>query len=168
MTNELTTINEEDYDPAEVLDSQTFIQPPMPDVRDYELTPAQIKAAQAVLINDMTLKKRGVARKTYMQLSADLGISHDTLQRYRALPEFARFIRDGAQLAVSSSVPMAITRLHQLADGSFGTPSIRALEMILEMTGVYSKSQKHEISHQYAAQPQVSDAELQRIIDANN
>lgn len=167
MTNELSNIDETNYEMAEVMNVMDYIQAPMPDVRDYDLTPIQLNAAQAVLINDMTLKKRGVTRKTYIQLAADLGISHDTLQRYRALPEFSRFIRDGAQLAVSSSVPMAITRLHQLADGSFGTPSIKALEMILEMTGVYSKSQKHEISHQYAAPVQVSDAELQRIIDAN-
>lgn len=163
LTDELNEVLE----PAEVLDSQAFIQPPLPNVEDYDLTPLQLKAAQAVMINDMTLKKKGAKRKPYKQIAADLGIDEDTLIRYRALPEFQRFVRDAMRLSVSSSIPMAITRLTQLADGSItGTPSIRAIEMLLEMDGMYSKSTKHEINvKQPPMTAQVSDEELARIIE---
>ncbi len=166
MTNDITRLTGELAEPAEVLDSAEFIQPPLPNVDEYDLTPIQLKAAQAVMFNDMTLKKKGSKRKPYKQIAAELGIDEDTLIRYRALPEFQRFTRDAMQLSVSSSVPMAITRLHQLADGSItGTPSIKAIEMLLEMDGLYSKSSKHEISVQQPTfNTPVSDEELARII----
>lgn len=165
MKNEIKAI-EEQYEPAEVLDTETFIQPPLPTSEDYDLTPLQLKAAQAVMINDMTLKRRGNKRKTYAQIASELGVSHDTLTRYRALPEFQRYVRDAVSMSASSSVSMAMTRLQQLADGSItGTPSIRAIEMLLEIGGIYSKSTKHEIAMQQpTVQAQVSDADLQRII----
>ncbi len=165
MTNELQQL-EEQYEPASVLDTETFIQPPMPNVEDYDLTVIQLKAAQAVLLNDMTLKKRGNRRKPYKQLASELGIDEDTLIRYRALPEFQRFIKDAAQLSVASSVPMAIARLHQLADGSIaGQPSIKAIQMLLEMAGLYSTSTKVNVQVEQPTYPaQVSDADLQRII----
>ena len=169
MTNDITRLTDElseALEPAEVLDSPTFIQPPLPDVEDYDLTPIQMKAAQAVMINDMTIKRKGVKRKPYKQIATELGIDEDTLIRYRALPEFRRFTNDAMRLSVASSIPMAITRLAELADGSItGTPSIRAIEMLLEMDGMYSKSTKHEVSvHQPSVQAQVSDEELARII----
>lgn len=165
MANELERL-EEQYEPATVLEAETFIQPPLPDVSNYDLTPLQLKAAQAVMINDMTLKKKGAKRKPYKQIAVELGIDEDTLIKYRALPEFQRFVKDAVSMSAASSIPMAITRLHQLADGSItGTPSIRAIEMILEIGGVYSKSQNHNINVQQAQPIQtVSDADIQRII----
>ncbi|GEM_PF-4255828 len=162
ITDELTMIDE----PAEVLDTETFIQPPLPNVDEYDLTPLQLKAAQAVMLNDMTLKRKGIKRKPYKQIATELGIDEDTLIRYRALPEFQRFTKDAMQLSVSSSVPMAITRLHQLADGSIsGNPSLKAIEMILSMTGLYSTSTKVNVQmEQPTYQAQVSEADLQRII----
>lgn len=169
MSNDITRLTDEmseALEPSAVLDEETFMQPTLPDADNYDLKPHQLKAAQAVLLNDLTYKRRGIKRKSYQQLAAELGISHDTLVRYRALPEFQRYIKDSVQLSASSSVPMAISRLHQLADGSItGTPSLRAIEMILEMAGVYSKSTKHEINvQQPSISAQVSDDELARII----
>jgi len=167
MTNDITRLTEELVEPSAILDDETFMQPTLPDAANYDLKPHQIKAAQAVLLNDLTYKRRGVKRKPYQQVATELGISHDTLVRYRAMPEFQRYIKDCVQLSASSSVPMAISRLHQLADGSItGTPSLRAIEMILEMAGVYSKSTKHEVSvQQPTVQMQISDEELARIIE---
>lgn len=169
MRNEITQLTgdlTEVMEPAEVLDSPVYIQPPLPDIENYDLTPLQLKAAQAVMINDMTIKRKGVKRKPYKQIATELGIDEDTLIRYRALPEFRRFTNDAMRLSVASSIPMAITRLTQLADGSItGTPSIRAIEMLLEMDGMYSKSTKHEVSvQQPSLMAQVSDDELARII----
>lgn len=165
MTNEIKAI-EEQYEPAEVLESESFMQPTLPDAENYDLKPHQIKAAQAVMINDMTFKKRGSNRKPYKQIATELGIDEDTLIRYRAMPEFQRYVRDSVQMSAGSAIPMAITRLQQLADGSItGTPSIRAIEMLLEMAGVYSKSTKHEVSvQQPMLQAQVTDDDIARII----
>ena len=165
MANELERL-EEQYEPATVLEAETFIQPPLPDVDNYDLSPLQLKAAQAVMINDMTLKKKGAKRKPYKQVAKELGIDEDTLIRYRALPEFQRYVKDAVTLSAASSIPMAIARLQQLADGSItGTPSIRAIEMLLEMGGVYSKSQNHTINvQQPPVQTTVTDAEIERII----
>lgn len=162
LTDELT----EALEPSAVLDSETFMQPTLPDADNYDLKPHQLKAAQAVILNDMTYKRRGLKRKTYQQLAEDLGISHDTLVRYRALPEFQRYVKDCVQMSANSSITMALTRLEQLADGSItGTPSIRAIEIILEIGGVYKKSTKHEVSVQQPSfNAQVSDEELARII----
>jgi len=169
MSNDMTKLTDElteALEPSAVLDNETFMQPTLPDADNYDLKPHQVKAAQAVILNDMTYKRRGLKRKSYQQLAAELGISHDTLVRYRALPEFQRYIKDCVQMSASSSITMALTRLEQLADGSItGTPSLRAIEMILEMGGVYSKSTKHEINVQQPSfNAQVSDEELARII----
>lgn len=169
MTNDMTKLIDElseALEPSAVLDDEKFMQPTLPDADNYDLKPHQLKSAQAVILNDMTYKRRGLKRKTYQQVAADLGISHDTLVRYRALPEFQRYIKDCVQMSASSSITMALTRLEQLADGSItGTPSLRAIEMILEMGGIYSKSTKHEVSvHQPAMTAQVSDDDLARII----
>lgn len=166
MSNDITRLTGELVEPSAVLDTETFMQPTLPDADNYDLKPHQLKAAQAVMINDLTYKKRGIKRKPFKQLAHELGIDEDTLLKYRALPEFQRYIKDSVQLSASSSVSMAISRLHQLADGSItGTPSLRAIEMLLEMAGVYSKSTKHEVSvHQPSFTAQVSDEDIARII----
>ncbi|MGX9136155.1 phBC6A51 family helix-turn-helix protein [Rummeliibacillus sp. JY-2-4R] len=151
----------------EVITEPSAMTAPTIDAKKYDLTPAQLEAAQAVLSNEMTIKRKGNRRKTYQELADELGISHDTLARWRALPEFQRYTKDSAQAFVNSGLAMAVTRLYELADGSItGSPSIKAIEMILSMGGLYSKTQTHEITvaTQSQGMAQVSDEELAEIV----
>lgn len=151
----------------EVITEPSAMVAPTIDAKKYDLTAAQLAAAQAIISNEMTIKRKGNRRKTYQELADELGISHDTLSRWRALPEFQRYTKDTAQAFVNSGLTMAVARLYELADGSTtGTPSIRAIEMLLTMGNMYSKTQTHEVTvtAQQQGMAQVSDDELAEIV----
>lgn len=133
----------------------------------YRLTPAQKRAAQMIVANEMTPKKAGLKKKTYMEMAEELGIHRDTLLDWRSMPEFQRFVNDMTALAVSGMQSMAVARLYELANGDqTGTSSIKAVELILQMNGLVKKQYEHSITAQPMTNDlkQVSDDELIELI----
>lgn len=161
-------MNEQQIEIVEVDDTSsnisTFVTP-LP-IGSYKLRPGQLKAAQMIVENEMTIKRKGAKRKTYKQLSSELGIDEDTLIKWRGLDEFKRYVKDATQSLIEESMAMAAARLYQLADGSIsGNPSVKAIEMILTMGGLLTKTQAHEITVKNALNlTEVSDEELAQIV----
>lgn len=134
---------------------------PLLDTSKYDLTTEELKAASLIISRDMSPKGK---RKTYPAIAEELGVSRKTLWIMRSKSEFQRYVRDAAVAYSHSKVAMAVSRLEELADGTItGTPSIKAISMILEMSGVYN--QKQTIEHVEGTSERVSDEDIQRIID---
>lgn len=167
MSEEKHEVLMKENEVAEVIESApTVMLPPVPSGK-YKLTPAQKKAAAAIIENEMVIKKAGVRKKTYQQIAAELGIHRDTLLSWRSLPEFQRYITDASQLAVADSLAMATARLYELANGDqTGTSSVKAIELILTMGGLLKKANTHEIMIKQDVPDvrNVSDEELSDLI----
>lgn len=147
---------------TELLESPHVL--PQIDTQDYDLTPTEIKAATMIVERDMTPRGAKYKRKEYSEIADELGMERTWLYRLRAKPEFQRFSKDVSNSYVAAVIPTAIARLTELADGSStGTPSIKALEMLLQMSGLYNSKQTVEVTQQ-GANKGVSDAELDAII----
>ena len=134
---------------------------------NYRLTPEQKKAAQMIVANEMTPKKAGVKKKTYIQLAKELGIHRDTLLGWRSLPEFQRFVNDMTALSIGGMHSMAVARLYEMANGDqTGTSSIKAIELILQMNGLVKKQYEHSVTNHITVNnlKEVSDDELIELI----
>lgn len=164
---EVNEVSTQSNEVTEVIESApTVMTPPLPSGK-YKLTPHQVEAAVAIIENEMTVKRKGVRKKTYIEIADELGIHRDTLRNYRSNPEFQRYITDASRLVVANSLPMAVARLYELANGDqTGTSSVKALELLLIMGGLLKKDNKHEITITQGVPDirKVSDEDLADII----
>ena len=83
-------------------------------------------------------------RRTFQDIAGELGIHHDTLGHWYALPEFQRYKNDIVTLALHDAQAMATARLIEIADGGSitGTPSMKAIKLIMKLSGRLSDKQE--------------------------
>lgn len=131
---------------------------------DYELSPQEVKAATLIIESNMTPSANKYRHITMVDIAKELGVDRSTLWRIRRKPEFQRYVKDASASFVASAVPMASARLYELANGTqTGTSSIKAIEMILQMGGLYNAKQTVEIQSD-GKQAEVSVEQLDAII----
>lgn len=156
MTTQIKTAQKE------LLDSPHLV--PAIDPGNYELSENELRAATLIMSNDMTPRGSKYKHRSYTEIAEELDIDAVTLWRYRNKPEFQRYIRDASASFVSSVVPLAVARLAELADGSIsGTPSIKAIQMILEIGNVYNPKTTVEVSANNNGE-KVSEEQLAAIV----
>lgn len=142
MSNEVN----EKHELQEVTEAPESVMYPVEPDGKYRLTPQQRQAAQLFIANEMTVKRKGVKKRTLQEIAAEIGVHRDTLYDWRKQPDFQRYIKDTSVLAVSDSVPMAVARLYELANGDqTGTSSVKAIELILTAGGLLTKKIEHTV-----------------------
>ncbi|MGY4690296.1 phBC6A51 family helix-turn-helix protein [Salibacterium sp. K-3] len=129
----------------------------------YRINDQQKKAAQLLAANDMAMKKE---RMSFQDISANIGIHHDTLKTWRSNPEFQRYKNDIVTLSLHDAQAMATSRLIEMADGSItGTPSMKAIELIMKLSGRLSDKQEITVKNDTSnGMKTVSDEELDDIV----
>jgi hypothetical protein len=133
----------------------------------YKLKPEQKRAAQMIVANDFLPKKKGVKRQTFIEIAEELGVHRDTLYGWRSLPDFQRYVNDMIDLSINDAQSLAVARLIELANGDqTGTPSIKAIELILQMNGKLKKQYEHQVTTQFTGNDlkHVSNDELDALI----
>lgn len=128
-----------------------------------KLSPKQILAAELLLENEFRAKG---GKKTYDQLSEEIGCGVRTLYEWRQEPEFVRYLAAISDTRLDSYRSMADAQLVKLMNGTSnnGTPSIKALELFYKIIG--KLVEKREVVTESKAIPPLDPTDIQAQLEA--
>lgn len=96
--------------------------------KPYNLTAQQIKAVELIAYND--------EGRSYRDIAGELGITEQTLLRWRAQPDFIRAVNDISESLMDAFLVDAYRDLRKLSRGAKSDGSkLKAIELILKNRG---------------------------------
>ncbi|MEC1157554.1 phBC6A51 family helix-turn-helix protein [Cytobacillus horneckiae] len=98
-----------------------------------QLTPEQMKAAQALVDNEFA----GKSKRSYEEIAEGLGVTVRTLYTWRQDRYFTLYQTYLADHALDNFMPTAVAKLKESIEGrsSNGIPSMKALELYFKLSG---------------------------------
>jgi len=130
------------------------------------LSAEQLQAAELLVSNDYA----GKAKKSYEEISDELGMSVRTLYNWRQEPDFIRYCAWISETKLDAFRATADAQLIKLIEGTSnnGLASIKALELFYKLNGRLIDRREVVQTEEGRGAKRISDDELQRGLDELN
>lgn len=123
------------------------------------------KDAAEKLVDNEFARSLGESKVTEAQIAEEIGVSRQTLSRWKKLPKFIEYMAYHSKLNTDSMRPTADAMLLKLIRGTSnnGLGSIKALELYYKISGVLVE--RREQTYVDGNKPQLSQEQIDKTID---